>query len=98
MLTTFDLEDYVYAALRAGASGFVLKDSPAEELIRAVHAVARGEAFEQALPKYYIEAVEEHDVDGPSPEDLERLFAARRFHHLVAEPGRTEARDLEQSG
>ncbi|BCI79528.1 putative two-component system response regulator LuxR [Mycolicibacterium sp. TY66] len=44
-LTTFDDDDLLSAALRAGASGFVLKDSPAEELIRAVHAVARGEAY-----------------------------------------------------
>lgn len=44
MLTTFDLEDYVYAALRAGASGFLLKDAPAEQLIEAIHNVARGDA------------------------------------------------------
>ena len=44
-LTTFDDDDLLSGALRAGASGFVLKDSPAEELIRAVHAVARGEAY-----------------------------------------------------
>jgi DNA-binding NarL/FixJ family response regulator len=45
MLTTFDLDDYVYAALRAGASGFLLKDAPAEELIRAVRVIAAGEAL-----------------------------------------------------
>ncbi|MFN8020795.1 MAG: response regulator transcription factor [Acidimicrobiales bacterium] len=45
MLTTFDLEDYVYAALRAGASGFLLKDAPAEQLIDAVRVVARGDAL-----------------------------------------------------
>jgi DNA-binding NarL/FixJ family response regulator len=44
MLTTFDLEDYVYAALRAGASGFLLKDAPADQLIEAIEVVARGDA------------------------------------------------------
>lgn len=45
MLTTFDLDDYVYAALRAGASGFMLKDAPAEQLVDAVEVVARGDAL-----------------------------------------------------
>jgi DNA-binding NarL/FixJ family response regulator len=45
MLTTFDLDDYIYAALRAGASGFLLKDSEPEELLRAVRTVAGGEAL-----------------------------------------------------
>jgi DNA-binding NarL/FixJ family response regulator len=44
MLTTFDLEDYVYAALRAGASGFLLKDAPADQLVEAIEVVARGDA------------------------------------------------------
>jgi DNA-binding NarL/FixJ family response regulator len=45
MLTTFDVDDYVYEALSIGASGFMLKDAPAEELIRAVRVVADGEAL-----------------------------------------------------
>jgi DNA-binding NarL/FixJ family response regulator len=45
VLTTFDLDEYVYEALRAGASGFILKDAPAEELVRAVRIVARGDAL-----------------------------------------------------
>jgi DNA-binding NarL/FixJ family response regulator len=44
MLTTFDVEDYVYAALRAGASGFLLKDAPADQLVEAIQVVARGDA------------------------------------------------------
>ena len=45
MLTTFDLDDYVYAALRAGASGFLLKDASARELSDAVRVVAAGDAL-----------------------------------------------------
>jgi len=45
MLTTFDLDEYVYAALRAGASGFLLKDATAAELIQAVRVVAAGDAL-----------------------------------------------------
>ncbi len=45
MLTTFDLDEYVYAALRAGASGFLLKDATAAELIHAVRVVAAGDAL-----------------------------------------------------
>ena len=45
MLTTFDLDEYVYEALRAGASGFVLKDAPAEEIVSAVRAAAVGDAL-----------------------------------------------------
>jgi DNA-binding NarL/FixJ family response regulator len=45
ILTTFDLDDYVYEALRAGASGFLLKDAPAAELVHAVRVVASGEAL-----------------------------------------------------
>ncbi len=45
MLTTFDIDEYVYEALGIGASGFLLKDAPAEELIRAVRVVAAGEAL-----------------------------------------------------
>ncbi len=45
ILTTFDLDEYVYEALRAGASGFVLKDDPPEQLIAAVRTVAAGDAL-----------------------------------------------------
>jgi len=45
ILTTFDLDEYVYEALRAGASGFLLKDAPADQLANAVRVVAGGEAL-----------------------------------------------------
>jgi DNA-binding NarL/FixJ family response regulator len=45
MLTTFDSDEYVYAALQAGASGFLLKDAPSEQLVAAVRSVAAGDAL-----------------------------------------------------
>ena len=57
MLTTFDLEDYVYSALRAGASGFLLKDAPAEQLVEAIEVVARGDA--QLAPQITKRLIEE---------------------------------------
>ena len=45
VLTTFDLDEYVYGALRAGAAGFLLKDAPADDLIAAIRVVAEGDAL-----------------------------------------------------
>jgi len=45
ILTTFDLDEYVYEALRAGASGFLLKDTPPEQLVEAIRVVAGGDAL-----------------------------------------------------
>ena len=45
ILTTFDLDEYVYAALRNGASGFLVKDTPPAELLTAIRIVAGGEAL-----------------------------------------------------
>ena len=56
VLTTFDLDEYVYEALRAGASGFVLKDDPPEQLLAAIRTVAGGEALlSPAVTKRVIE-------------------------------------------
>src|SRR5260370_25004989 len=58
ILTTFDLDDYVYAALRAGASGFLLKDSPRGDLIAAVRIAASGEALlAPSVTRRLIEAI-----------------------------------------
>ena len=57
VLTTYDLDEYIFDALKAGASGFLLKDSPPEELIAAIHVVASGEALlAPAVTRRLIEA------------------------------------------
>ncbi|MFG1638751.1 response regulator [Amycolatopsis sp. NPDC049252] len=57
MLTVFDLDEYVYTALRAGAAGFLLKDSPTETLVAGIHAVARGDMlFGPTITRRLVEA------------------------------------------
>ena len=57
VLTTFDLDEYVFAALRAGASGFLLKDAPAEQLVHSIRVVAGGESLlDPAVTKRVIDA------------------------------------------
>ncbi len=64
MLTTFDLDEYVYEALRAGASGFLLKDTPPEQLVAGIHIVANGEAL---LSPQITKRVIEEFVRRPAP-------------------------------
>jgi DNA-binding NarL/FixJ family response regulator len=72
ILTTFGLTEYVYEALRAGASGFLLKDSPAEELLSGVRIVARGDALLD--PSITRAVIEEFSHRPRAQEDLgERL-------------------------
>ncbi len=67
MLTTFDLDDHVHAALRAGASGFLLKDAPAEQLIDAVRIIARGDALlAPSVTRRLIEEVARRPAADPS--------------------------------
>ena len=67
MLTTFDLDEYVYEALRAGASGFLLKDTPPEQLVAAIHVVAAGEAL--LAPSITRRVISEFvKGNGPKPE------------------------------
>jgi DNA-binding NarL/FixJ family response regulator len=65
VLTTFDLDKYVYAAMRAGASGFLLKDTPAKDLVAAVRIIARGDAL--LSPSVTKRLIEEF-VRQPDPE------------------------------
>ena len=64
ILTTFDLDEYVFAALRAGASGFILKDTPPAELLAGVRLVATGEALlSPSITKHLIESFIRHPVE-----------------------------------
>ena len=80
ILTTFDLDEYVFAAVRAGASGFLIKDAPAETLLEAVRVVAAGEAL---LAPSVARRVIERFASLPAPssqltEALERLTERER--------------------
>ena len=65
VLTTFDLDEYVYAALHAGASGFLLKDTLAPDLLSAIRVVARGDAV--VAPSVTRRLLERHIGTGPAP-------------------------------
>jgi len=81
ILTTFDLDEYVYAGLRAGASGFMLKDALAAELVAAVRAVASGEAVvAPTVTRRLIERFIGEDLPdgGPSAEALDVLTGRER--------------------
>src|SRR5213596_4404992 len=83
ILTTFDLDEYVYEALRAGASGFVLKDDPPEQLIAAIRTVAAGDALlSPAVTKRVIEKFTRmHNPEPPAElaELTEREFDVLRL-------------------
>ncbi len=98
ILTTFDLDEYAYAGLRAGASGFLLKDVPPAELASAIHAVANGDAVvapritRQLLDRYA------HELPGgaarPAPDaspELSRLTEREREVLLEVAAGRSNA-------
>ena len=87
VLTTFGLDEYVFEALRAGASGFLLKDAPPEQLLAAVHAVGRGDALlDPAVTRTVIaEFAGTHVVRSELLAKLDELTEREReVFHLVA--------------
>lgn len=83
ILTTFDLDDYVYAALRNGASGFLLKDTPPEELVRAVRIVAAGDALlAPSVTRRLVAEFAQHGVV-PQPRPELDLLTVREREVLV---------------
>ena len=98
VLTTFDADEYIYNALRAGASGFLLKDVPAEQLIEAVRIVARGDALiAPAVTRRLVEAFI-RTAPAHAPGEL-RDLTPREIEVLTLRRARTvELRDRRRSG
>ncbi len=93
VITTFDVDEYVYAALRAGASGFLLKDAPPDELLAAIRVVAGGEAL---LAPSVTRRLIEQFVSRPEPhirpqEALAELTAREREVLAQVAKGRSNA-------
>jgi len=80
ILTTFDLDEYVFEALRAGASGFLVKDTEPEELLRAVRVVAAGDALlaPGVTRRLIAEFADRQPRPGPAPDALEDLTERER--------------------
>jgi DNA-binding NarL/FixJ family response regulator len=84
ILTTFDLDDYVYAGLRAGASGFLLKDTQPEDLVAAIRTVASGDAVlgpgaTRRLIRQFTAQQPGHrrPADGQRAEQIRRVLSSR---------------------
>ena len=81
ILTTFDLDQYIYEALCAGASGFVLKDDPPEQLIAAIHTVAAGDALLSPTVTKRVVRQFAHLPQPTHPPELEELTT--REHEIL---------------
>ena len=96
ILTTFDLDEYVYGALRAGASGFLLKDAPPEQLIAAIRMAQHGDALlapsitrrliaEFTQPRHPASAPKQLEQLSPREAEVFRLLARGLSNHEIAE-------------
>ncbi|MCW3009333.1 MAG: putative sensory transduction protein [Solirubrobacterales bacterium] len=103
ILTTFDLDEYAFAALRAGASGFLLKDTPPADLLSAIRAVASGDAVvAPSVTRRLLDAFAQRLPDGgaatsasaePEPRDSRLELLTEREHEVLLEiaAGRSNA-------
>jgi len=74
ILTTFDLDEYVFDAIRAGASGFLLKDAPPDQLIAAIHVVAGGDALlSPSITRRLVEEFARRPAPRAAPPELGEL-------------------------
>jgi len=90
VLTTFDADDYVFRALEAGATGFLLKDTPPQELVRAVRLAAAGDSMlSPAVTRQVIDRFTAEDRTGRRREALARLSVlTEREREVLVEIGR----------
>jgi DNA-binding NarL/FixJ family response regulator len=92
MLTTFDLDEYVFESLQAGASGFLLKNAPAERLVEAIRVVAAGDSLlAPSVTRRVIEEFVRQRPAGRPPPELESLTAREREVLERLAHGRTNA-------
>ena len=92
ILTTFDLDEYVYEALRAGASGFLLKDRPPEELVSAVRIVAAGDALlSPSITRRLIAEFANRPQPPPAADGLDELTEREREVLLLMAQGASNA-------
>ncbi|MCZ2857463.1 response regulator [Blastococcus sp. VKM Ac-2987] len=92
VITTFDLDEYVYGALKAGARGFLLKDAGAELLTQAVHAAARGDALiAPNITARLLASFADNRSRPMPPEPVEPLTAREEQVLLAAARGRTNS-------
>lgn len=90
VLTTFDLDEYAFAAIRAGASGFLLKDAQRQELVAAIRAVHRGDAaLSPRVTRRLIELVGQTPSHPPRPDPTASLTERERDVFLAMARGRT---------
>jgi DNA-binding NarL/FixJ family response regulator len=80
VLTTFDADDYVYSAIRAGASGFLLKDAPPEAVLEGIRVVARGDALiaPSITRRLIADLASRPDSERPAPPELDILTVRER--------------------
>ncbi len=92
VLTTFDLDEYVFAALRAGAAGFLLKNAPADDLVAAVRTVAAGDALlAPSVTRTVIAAFGHRRAPSETARELARLSEREREVLLLVARGRSNA-------
>lgn len=97
VLTTYDSDDYVYRALRAGASGFLLKNLPPEEMISAVRVAGRGDALIDPSVTSRLVARFATSIEPPaSPPEIERLTSREREVLLLIANARSNAEIAEE--